>query len=184
MVLKGTSFLMKYKIHKSSFYYMCMLFSFLLDYLPYCYSFVDCLVRASPAPLHVESALSATPDWWKHTECRSPQNSHESSQRPDSPYNIQKNNTFRSQRPDSPYRIHQKHNSFSGRRPYFFPQETHKNSFFSIRGQILPTKICRYAEARLSLQVHVQKLLSKAQFSPLKNTNTCHSIVWGYGTLQ
>lgn len=73
------------------------------DYLPYCYSFVDCLVRASLAPLHVESALSAKPDWWKHTECRSPQNSHESSQRP-----------------DSPYKIHHKHNSSIGRRPYFF----------------------------------------------------------------
>lgn len=73
------------------------------DYLPYCYSFVDCLVRASLAPLHVESALSAKPDWWKHTECRSPQNSHESSQRP-----------------DSPYKIHHKHNSSIGRRPYSY----------------------------------------------------------------
>lgn len=82
----------------------CVCYSlFPSDYLPYCYSFVDCLVRASLAPLHVESALSAKPDWWKHTECRSPQNSHESSQRP-----------------DSPYKIHHKHNSSIGRRPYSY----------------------------------------------------------------
>lgn len=72
-----------------------------------------------------------------------------------------------------------------------------KNTIHSmVGGHILPTRnaqktVLSASEARFPVQKYANKLrpastctkiVSKAQFSLLKNTNTSHSIVWGYGT--